>query len=256
MHLIFTKRLPNFIIIAAPPRWGKKTFARAIAMAANMPLLEATEFKVDEMRDFIIDAQTLRQRKAYLIPDIETMSLGAQNALLKFMEEPPKNAYIFATVSALHTVLPTIRSRAKTFIFRPYDVEELRHFTDDEELLSACMSPGQVKRFLDMGEAGYKAMLKLTKKLVDDIAKASAANLFKIPAQVTADDLDLFFMLIEHYLFINLCVPFGNNSVELSRLHRMSIVTAEFKHQSHNKGISKANMLDMYLVRLREEALQ
>ena len=56
--------------------------------------------------------------KIYIIDEVHMLSKSAFNALLKTIEEPPKNVvFIFATTE-VNKVLPTIRSRCQQFNFR------------------------------------------------------------------------------------------------------------------------------------------
>lgn len=50
-------------------------------------------------------------KKIYLIKDAEKMTTGAQNALLKVFEEPPRYAVILLVTNTLTGLLPTILSR-------------------------------------------------------------------------------------------------------------------------------------------------
>ena len=49
--------------------------------------------------------------KIYIIADADMMSVEAQNALLKTIEEPPEYAVIMLLTENAETLLPTIRSR-------------------------------------------------------------------------------------------------------------------------------------------------
>lgn len=49
--------------------------------------------------------------KIYIIPEADLMSVQAQNALLKTIEEPPEYAVIMLLTENAETLLPTIRSR-------------------------------------------------------------------------------------------------------------------------------------------------
>jgi hypothetical protein len=52
--------------------------------------------------------------RAVIIEDAQLMTLEAQNALLKMLEEPPAGTVLVLTVSHAQTILPTIRSRAQS----------------------------------------------------------------------------------------------------------------------------------------------
>ncbi|MCI8530600.1 MAG: DNA polymerase III subunit delta' [Lachnospiraceae bacterium] len=58
-------------------------------------------------------------RKVYFIPEAEKMTVQAQNALLKTLEEPPSYAVIILLTSNVNTLLPTILSRCVTLHMKP-----------------------------------------------------------------------------------------------------------------------------------------
>ena len=49
--------------------------------------------------------------KIYIVPDADMMTVQAQNALLKTIEEPPEYAVIFLLTENAESLLPTILSR-------------------------------------------------------------------------------------------------------------------------------------------------
>ncbi len=51
--------------------------------------------------------------KAIIIMDAALLTIEAQNALLKVLEEPPNHTYIYILAGSLQTFLPTIVSRCK-----------------------------------------------------------------------------------------------------------------------------------------------
>lgn len=53
------------------------------------------------------------KERLVFIPEAEKLTLEAQNALLKTLEEPPKNTFIILTLSRKEALLPTILSRAQ-----------------------------------------------------------------------------------------------------------------------------------------------
>ena len=72
------------------------------------------EVVVDQVRVAAADAVILpneASRKVYLFKDAEFMNPEAQNAALKFLEEPPNGAVLVLCVSNPGRLLPTVRSR-------------------------------------------------------------------------------------------------------------------------------------------------
>ena len=70
---------------------------------------------IDEIREQVIHDVAVKPycspHKIYIIPDAEMMTVQAQNALLKTIEEPPEYAVIILLTSNIDALLPTIQSR-------------------------------------------------------------------------------------------------------------------------------------------------
>lgn len=91
------------------------------AMNGNQPdIIKVTHEKpntisIDDIReqvnnDIVIKPYSSRY-KIYIIADADMMSVQAQNAILKTIEEPPEYAVIMLLTENAETLLPTIRSR-------------------------------------------------------------------------------------------------------------------------------------------------
>lgn len=57
--------------------------------------------------------------RIYIVEELENASIGAKNAFLKLLEEPPENSYIFILSEVKERLLETILSRLTTFTFLP-----------------------------------------------------------------------------------------------------------------------------------------
>ena len=66
------------------------------------------------------------QRQVFIIEQSEKMHVNAANSLLKVIEEPQSEIYIFFLTNDQEQILPTIRSRTQIFQFRK-QVESLRN---------------------------------------------------------------------------------------------------------------------------------
>jgi len=81
----------------------------------------ASNTGVEDIRDLqkeLMYAPSNSRNKIYIIDEVHMLSKNAFNALLKTLEEPPKNVvFIFATTEP-HKVLPTIISRCQRFDFK------------------------------------------------------------------------------------------------------------------------------------------
>ena len=60
-----------------------------------------------------------KTNKFVILENIETISMGAKNSLLKLLEEPPANSYIILISSVPNKLLDTILSRVRKYEFFP-----------------------------------------------------------------------------------------------------------------------------------------
>lgn len=58
-------------------------------------------------------------RRVIIIEDAQAMTIEAQNALLKTLEEPPADTVFILTIANIANILPTILSRLQTITLRP-----------------------------------------------------------------------------------------------------------------------------------------
>ena len=154
---LFTEgRLPHAIILQGEDGLGKHTLAKLIAAAAvctgegeapcgvcsgcikaaagSHPDIHTAQgsgasrsFHVEEIRFIRSDVYKKpheARRRVYLLLGAHTMSVQAQNALLKVLEEPPEYALFILTCPSASALLPTVCSRAQIFTLSPPSPEE------------------------------------------------------------------------------------------------------------------------------------
>ncbi len=71
---------------------------------------------IAEVKQLQLDTQLAPlqgQHKAIIIPQAQTLTIPAQNALLKLLEEPPEHVYFFLLTTSLGALLPTVASRCQ-----------------------------------------------------------------------------------------------------------------------------------------------
>ncbi len=71
-------------------------------------------------------------RKIYIINEGEKMTVQAQNALLKTLEEPPEYAVILILTSNVDTLLPTILSRCVVLNMKPVPDDKVKKYLMEE----------------------------------------------------------------------------------------------------------------------------
>ena len=100
--------------------------------------------------------------KIYIIPDADLMTVQAQNALLKTIEEPPAYAIIFLLTENADVLLPTIRSRCvmlklrniKDKLVKKYLMEELR-IPDYQAEVCAAFAQGNIGRAIMLAKSEH-----------------------------------------------------------------------------------------------------
>lgn len=85
------------------------------------------EIKVSSARkinDFVSLSPFIAKNKVVIVDSIDEMNTSAQNAILKILEEPIKNTYIFLVCHNINNVLETIKSRCREVNVNKYNFQQ------------------------------------------------------------------------------------------------------------------------------------
>ncbi len=160
-------KIRHAYLITGPDGVGRRTLALAFAKALNclqppkagdfcdhclacrqineqrypdLTVVEVAEgskdLKIDQIREM---QQTLALApfqspyRLVLIPDFQRATIGASNALLKSLEEPPSKAVLVLTADAKESLLETIASRCEVIRLRPATIEGLENYLAAEK---------------------------------------------------------------------------------------------------------------------------
>ncbi len=125
--------LPQSGLLFGPRGVGLFTIANEIASKNGQHLLVAPEkitktsqtlqISVDRIRELYEQTRTIagKGRRIIIIDDAELMSIAAQNAFLKLLEEPNPSTSFLLTSHQPERLLPTVRSRLQTLYIKPID---------------------------------------------------------------------------------------------------------------------------------------
>ncbi|MBN4058996.1 DNA polymerase III subunit delta', partial [bacterium AH-315-J04] len=98
---------------------------------------KALELGVDVIRHFIIDKASftpLRGKiKIFIIREADRITVAAQNALLKTLEEPPGATLIILLATDLSRLLPTTLSRCQVLTFNPLPDDFVRQTLSESQ---------------------------------------------------------------------------------------------------------------------------
>ena len=101
-----------------------------IANNTSYDLIEldaASNNKVEDVRDLIsrVAIGNPGKAKVYVLDEVHMLTTGAENALLKTLEEPPDHVVFVLCTTEPHKVVPTIRSRTQHLEFNLIDGDVL-----------------------------------------------------------------------------------------------------------------------------------
>ena len=121
---------------------GTCAACRSIAAGTSMNVIEidaASNNGVDnirEIREEVAYSPTEGKYKVYIIDEVHMLSIGAFNALLKTLEEPPSYVIFILATTEVHKIPVTILSRCQRYDFRRITADiiadRLRELTERE----------------------------------------------------------------------------------------------------------------------------
>ncbi len=104
---------------------------RAISAGASMNVIEidaASNNGVDNIREIVDEVSyspAQGKYKVYIIDEVHMLSIGAFNALLKTLEEPPSYVIFILATTEVHKIPITILSRCQRYDFRRITVDTI-----------------------------------------------------------------------------------------------------------------------------------
>ena len=143
--------------------------------------------------------------KVYIVPEADLMTVQAQNAILKTIEEPPEYAVIFLLTENADSLLPTIRSRCvmlklrniKDKLVKKYLMEQMQ-VPDYQADLCAAFAQGNIGRAIMLAKSEHfneikEDAIQLMKyidemELAEIVAAIKEINRYKLEV---ADYLDI-----------------------------------------------------------------
>lgn len=110
---------------------GKCAACKAIASGASMNVIEidaASNNGVDNIREIVEEVSyspAQGKYKVYIIDEVHMLSIGAFNALLKTLEEPPSYVIFILATTEVHKIPITILSRCQRYDFRRISIDTI-----------------------------------------------------------------------------------------------------------------------------------
>lgn len=123
---------------------GECPTCKAIAAGVSMNVIEidaASNNGVDNIREIVDEVSyspAEGKYKVYIIDEVHMLSIGAFNALLKTLEEPPSYVIFILATTEVHKIPITILSRCQRYDFKRISIDtiagRLRELVDKEQV--------------------------------------------------------------------------------------------------------------------------
>ena len=151
--------------------------------------------EIRDIRDKARYAPTQATYKVYIIDEVHMLSTGAFNALLKTLEEPPKNVIFILATTEPHKIPATIISRTQRFDFRRITndeiIQRLRYILEQEEIAYEEEALSVIARCANGGMRDALSLLDQIISFSDD--KVSFEQAIQVSGSLT-DDLMIEFV--------------------------------------------------------------
>lgn len=183
---------------------------KAIAAGTSLNVIEidaASNNGVDnirEIKDEVAYSPTMGKYKVYIIDEVHMLSIGAFNALLKTLEEPPSYVIFILATTEVHKIPVTILSRCQRYDFKRISIgvisDRLKELMEKEKIeveekairYIAKKADGGMRDALSLLEQCISFYLgeKLTYDKVLDVLGAVDTDVFSsFLREILADDL-------------------------------------------------------------------
>ncbi|MFS9270625.1 DNA polymerase III subunit delta' [Streptococcus timonensis] len=134
------------------------------------------------------------QRQVFIIEQADKMHLNAANSLLKVIEEPQSEVYIFFLTNVEDKILPTIQSRTQIFQFKKqeanliFQLEKLGLVKKKARLL-AQFSQSQIEAEKLLNQATFWTLVEESERLFPDILSKKRESYLQVAKLASlADD--------------------------------------------------------------------
>ena len=215
--------------------------------------------KIEKIRDIIYQASLKpyeARKRVFIINDAEEMTEEAQNALLKLLEEPPRNHILILTASNTAGLLPTVLSRCKVLKFYSLGQDQIQEFLqggdieEEEAILFSHMALGSLGRAIDFKEKG---IIALREQVVNDFFFRKSA-LFRekvLTEHIDGEIAESLYMLLCWYrdLLVSKFTDAQRNLLNIDKASEIASYAGRFSKEKLEKDLLNIMKTIAYLRR-------
>ena len=146
--------------------------------------------EIREIRDKVTLMPSISKYKVYIIDEVHMLSIGAFNALLKTLEEPPQHVIFILATTELYKVPATIISRCQCFNFEKISeediVKKLKYIVEKENINVEEEVLHLIAKYSD---GGLRDAINLLDKLVCCSDNITVDDFYEIKGIVKEEEL-------------------------------------------------------------------
>ena len=244
---IKSNMISHAYMFEGPSGVGKNTMARELAATLlemenlfNSPdYIEITpdgnSIKIAQIRKLQSDilVKPYKSYKIYVIDEAQKMTVEAQNALLKTLEEPPKYAIIILITNNKESLLDTIKSRCEIIKFTPIPLVEVADYLTqigvdkNRASLLANFSRGSMQKAIELSESeDFHIMRDEVQKYVETFLTGSMLDIMDIQSSIEKykDNITNVLDLLVNYLRDIMMVKENVDSSMIINLDRLVFI--------------------------------
>ena len=240
--------IPHTILLEGEYGSGKHSICKFISETYSLEIEDISENLTYEK----IEQINLSVSPKIYIIDTSSISVKNENAILKFLEEPLKNALIILLTENKYSLIDTIRNRCYLITLEKYSSECLKSFMKDESnidmFLKVCNTPGDV---LLLQQHSIDKIIELCNKIFNSIDKASYGNTLSLSDRIAFKDekdkynFNLFFKLLVIVSYERVLNNLPNSISEYQ-------LTRDYFNRIKIKNIDKKMLFENYLLKLKK----
>jgi DNA polymerase-3 subunit delta' len=159
---------------------------------------QRSEIVVSDVREaghFLSMTPAMGGWRVVIIDSADDMNRNAANAILKVLEEPPRNALILLVVNSPGRLLPTIRSRCRRLSLKPLPqpvVAELigryaPELSPDDAARLGVLAQGSIGEALNLADAGGLELYDEIAKMLDGLPRTPSTAFHAFAERSVAD---------------------------------------------------------------------
>lgn len=242
--------LSRSIVISGPFGIGRHTLFKYICDKFNFDI---EEINYDLSLDILNDMYSLSIPKMYLV-DFDRLKESKQlerfqNTLLKFIEEPPKFAWITIIVPNCSFILETVLNRCKIFYLSSYSLNELSQIANlygkvfsDEELIKLS-TPYNI---INITSNELEQIQDLIDNIINNMHRANLSNALSIKKKFDSE-IDIFLFI--HLFIISLHdIYLINNDKKYFNIIKL---TQKLTRDLYVLNVNKSYLIENYLLNLK-----